>query len=168
MYGTIVTQKKHNFCCLRHDVQKSVQCSILTPPKIKIVFACGCVKNPGFSQKIFACGGPKLTMPSLPQNMYNQQKNHVFKSDNKMCPYGIILGKKKLKIKNLKKKKTIRAGQNHWDHQIQCFSNIPTKCLVLLDYYLLSKKAKIYRNHWRGALPPPSSEEKKITHCLYL
>ena len=66
------------------------------PPKKTKLFwrAAGCAKNPVFSQKISACGGPKLATPPLPQNMYNQQKNHVFKSDNKMCPYGIILGRK--------------------------------------------------------------------------
>jgi hypothetical protein len=54
-----------------------------------------------FSQTFSAGGGLKLATLPLPQNMY-KQKNHVFKSDNKMCTYGIILGEK---IKNLKKKK---------------------------------------------------------------
>ena len=84
--------------------KKCVYIAPFSPPQKTQFFppAPGCVKNPLFSHKNFACGGPKLMTPlpiALPQNMYNQQKNHVFKSDNKMCPYGIILGKKNKKLK---------------------------------------------------------------------
>jgi len=77
-------------------------CTILTQKQNVNVFspAAGCVKNPVFSQQFCAYSGPKPMRPppvALPQNMYHWQENYVFKSANKMCTYGTILGKKKIK-----------------------------------------------------------------------
>ena len=73
IYGTILTQKKTKFFSSAEGCVKNVYIwhHFDPAPKKKIVFACGCVKNPGFSQKFSACGGPKQTMAPLPQNMHN-------------------------------------------------------------------------------------------------
>ena len=96
IYGNILISKKtQNVYIWHHFDPKNLR--IFSP-------AAGCVKIQ-CSLKNFP-----LATPPLPQNMYNWQKNHVFKSDNKMCTYGSISGKK---IKNLKKKNNIKIMKSH-------------------------------------------------------